>query len=68
LGIERRKNMFTNRAYWSKALPVLILGVFLMYFYSGLQSDPGNVLTVYSLDIGWKASAIIYPFFPRASF
>ncbi len=31
--------MFENSAYKLKATPVLILGIFMMYFYSGLQND-----------------------------
>jgi MFS family permease len=36
--------MSNKRAFWSKATPVLLLGVFLMFFYSGLQNDHLNVL------------------------
>ncbi len=53
--------MFENRAYWKRALPVWILGVFLMYFYSGLQNDHLNVLTTYYTKLGWSALTITNP-------
>lgn len=53
--------MFENRAYWKRALPVWILGVFLMYFYSGLQNDHLNVLTTYYTNLGWSALSITNP-------
>jgi OFA family oxalate/formate antiporter-like MFS transporter len=53
--------MFKNRAYWKKAMPVLILGIFLMYFYSGLQNDHLNALTQYYRGLGWNATTITNP-------
>lgn len=53
--------MFENRAYWARALPVLILGIFLMYFYSGLQNDHLNVLKDYYMKLGWSATAATNP-------
>jgi len=47
--------MFENRAYWVKAFPVLILGIFMMYFYSGLQNDHVQVLYMYFQELGWSA-------------
>jgi OFA family oxalate/formate antiporter-like MFS transporter len=53
--------MFKNRAYWKEAMPVLILGIFLMYFYSGLQNDHLNALTQYYRSLGWNAVTITNP-------
>lgn len=53
--------MFENRAYWKRALPIWILGVFLMYFYSGLQNDHINVLTPYFTNLGWSSMTITNP-------
>ena len=47
--------MFENRAYWVKAVPVLILGIFMMYFYSGLQNDHVQVLVMHFQKLGWSA-------------
>lgn len=47
--------MLKNRTYWLKAAPVLILGIFLMYFYSGLQNDHLQVLYLYFEKLGWSA-------------
>jgi len=54
-------DMFKNREYWKKAMPVLILGIFLMYFYSGLQNDHLNALTEYYRGLGWNATTITNP-------
>ncbi len=53
--------MFKNKAYWKRAMPVLILGIFLMYFYSGLQNDHLNALTEYYRGLGWSATTITNP-------
>jgi MFS family permease len=53
--------MPTNRAYWKRAVPVLILGVFLMYFYAGLQNDHLNALTEHYRGLGWSATTITTP-------
>ena len=53
--------MFKNREYWTKAMPILILGIFLMYFYSGLQNDHLNALTEYYRGLGWNATTITNP-------
>ena len=57
--------MFDNRAYWVKAFPVLILGIFMMYFYSGLQNDHVQVLLMYFQELGWSArdttNPVTYP-------
>lgn len=50
-----------NRAYWKRALPIWILGVLLMYFYSGLQNDHINVLTPYFQNMGWSTLTITNP-------
>lgn len=47
--------MFKNRVYWAKATPLLILGIFLMYFYSGLQNDQVQVLYMHFQELGWSA-------------
>jgi MFS family permease len=39
----------------------LILGIFLMYFYSGLQNDHVAAITPYFLELGWKATTITDP-------
>lgn len=53
--------MAKNAAFAKKVLPLLILGVFMMYFYSGLQNDHLNVLTPYYSQFGWSANAITAP-------
>ena len=53
--------MLKNRSYWKEAMPVLILGIFLMYFYSGLQNDHLNALTQYYRSLGWNAVTITNP-------
>jgi MFS family permease len=45
----------------SKAMPVLVLGIFMMYFYSGLQTDHLNVLTPYYTKLGWDTVTITNP-------
>jgi MFS family permease len=53
--------MFKNKAFMARTIPILILGVFFMFFYSGLQNDHINVITPYLLDKGWTAAAINNP-------
>lgn len=53
--------MFKNAAFAKKSFPLLILGIFMMYFYSGLQNDHLNVLTPYYSQFGWSANAITAP-------
>ncbi|MGD9364379.1 MAG: MFS transporter [Desulfobacteraceae bacterium] len=53
--------MSTQRTYWKRAVPVLVLGVFMMYFYSGLQNDHLNALTEYYRGLGWSATTITNP-------
>lgn len=53
--------MSNKRAYWLKATPVLILGIFLMYFYSGLQNDHLNILISHYTGLGWTAKAVTNP-------
>lgn len=57
----RGLNMFKNRVYWKKAMPVLVLGTFMMYFYSGLQNDHLNALTEHYRGLGWSATTITNP-------
>jgi len=40
---------------------MLIIGMFLMYFYSGLQADHLNVLTPYYQKLGWLTTTITNP-------
>jgi hypothetical protein len=37
--------MNSSAAFRKKTIPIFILGILLMYFYSGLQTDHLNVLT-----------------------
>lgn len=53
--------MFQNPAFSRRAIPILILGIFMMYFYSGLQNDHLNVLTSYYQNLGWSATTITNP-------
>jgi hypothetical protein len=53
--------LFENPAFRKRALAVLILGTFMMYFYSGLQNDHLNVLTAYYQSLGWNATTITNP-------
>ena len=54
--------MFQNKAFMKRALPILILGVFYMFFYSGLQNDHLNVITPFlSASYGWDATTITNP-------
>ena len=50
-----------NPEFAKRALPILILGVVFMFFYSGLQNDHINVITPYLLKAGWTAGAINNP-------
>ncbi len=55
--------MFNNNpAFRKKALPMLIICVFLFYFYCGLYNDQLNVLTPYFLAKGWSSSSVTLPF------
>ena len=58
---NRGVEMVSKRAYWSKAAPVLILGIFMMYFYAGLQNDHLNALTEYYRGLGWNVTTITNP-------
>lgn len=53
--------MSSNRTYWKRATPVLILGIFMMYFYAGLQNDHLNALTEHYRGLGWSATTITNP-------
>lgn len=53
--------MFENPAFGKRALPILILGIFMMYFYSGLQNDHLNVLVPYYTSLGWDNVTITNP-------
>jgi MFS transporter, OFA family, oxalate/formate antiporter len=53
--------MEKNASFQKRSIPMLILGVFLMYFYSGLQADHLNVLTPYYQKLGWLATTITNP-------
>ena len=51
-----------NPAFRKKALPMLIICVFLFYFYCGLYNDQLNVLTPYFMAKGWTSSSVTLPF------
>jgi len=53
--------MFKNKAFMARTIPILILGIVFMFFYSGLQVDHLNVITPYLLAKGWSATAIMNP-------
>ncbi|MDR0851445.1 MAG: MFS transporter [Clostridiales Family XIII bacterium] len=53
--------MFKNKKFVAKSMPILILGLFYMFFYSGLQNDHINVITPYLMKAGWTAEAINNP-------
>jgi MFS family permease len=53
--------MFKNKEFMKYTLPFLILGVFYMFIYSGLQNDHINVITPYFLAKGWTAGQINNP-------
>jgi MFS family permease len=62
LNSNRRAHMLGKTAkFRGKALPILILGVLYMFFYSGLQNDHINIITPYLLNRGWTAGAINNP-------
>ena len=54
--------MFNDRKFAGQALLLMLLGVFLMFFYAGLQTDHLNVLTPYlQATYGWDDLAITNP-------
>ncbi len=53
--------LFKNHAFRNHSMPILILGIFMMYFYSGLQNDHLNILTPYYSALGWSANQITLP-------
>lgn len=54
--------MFNDRKFTRQALLLMLLGVFLMFFYAGLQTDHLNVLTPYlQATYGWDDLAITNP-------
>lgn len=54
--------MFNDRKFTGQALLLMLLGVFLMFFYAGLQTDHLNVLTPYlQATYGWDDLAITNP-------
>jgi len=51
-----------NSSFQRRSIPVLLIGFFLLYFYSGLQNDHLNVLTpYYSAHYGWDTVTITNP-------
>lgn len=51
-----------NAKFARKSLPVLVIGFFLLYFYSGLQNDHLNVLQPYYMHhFNWDAVTITNP-------
>lgn len=54
--------MFKNKAFTGHAILFMVLGVFFMFFYSGLQNDHLNVLTPYlQQHYGWDDLKITNP-------
>lgn len=53
--------MFKNKKFMKWSLPLLLLDVLYMFFYSGLQNDHINVITPYFLNKGWTATQINNP-------
>lgn len=54
--------MFTNKEFSSHAMILIVLGVFFMFFYSGLQNDHLNVLNPYlQQHVGWDDLKITTP-------
>ena len=53
--------MFQNKKFAIQAIIFMVLGVFYMFFYSGLQNDHLNVLTPFLLEKGWQDNAITGP-------
>ncbi|MCI1208456.1 MAG: MFS transporter [Treponema sp.] len=53
--------MRSNTDFHKKTIPIFILGILLMYFYSGLQTDHLNVLTPYYRKLGWMTTTITNP-------
>ncbi|MBN4075897.1 MAG: hypothetical protein COA71_12970 [SAR86 cluster bacterium] len=54
-------SMFKNTKFRNHSLPIIILGIFMMYFYSALQNDHLNILTPYYTDMGWSANQVTLP-------
>ncbi len=50
--------MARNKKYLANAILLCVLGVVLMFLYSGLQSDHINIITAFS---SWSSNAIQYP-------
>ncbi len=56
------KSLQSNKSdFRAKTIPILIVGFFLLYFYSGLQNDHLNVLIPYYSQLGWDAVTITNP-------
>jgi MFS transporter, OFA family, oxalate/formate antiporter len=53
--------MKQSPSFRKRACILLLLGVAMMYFYSGFQSDHLNVLTPYYLKLGWTTTAVTNP-------
>jgi MFS family permease len=54
--------MFENKKFAARAIVFMVLGLFFMFFYSGLQVDHLNVLTPYLQDtLGWDDLKITNP-------
>lgn len=53
--------MLKNKEFRKYALPILILGVLYMFFYSGLQNDHLNIITPYFTKLGWSNTKVTYP-------
>lgn len=51
-----------NPAFKKKALPMLVICVFLFYFYCGLYNDQLNVLQPYFMAQGWTSTSVTLPF------
>lgn len=53
--------MFKNKQFMRYSLPILILGVLYMFFYSGLQNDHLNIITPYFTELGWSSAQVTNP-------
>jgi MFS family permease len=56
-----KESMWSNKKYAKAILPILILGVFYMFFYSGLQNDHINILQPILMEKGWTPNEITGP-------
>jgi len=53
--------MFKNKEFARYSIIFMILGLFYMFFYSGLQNDHLNVITPFLQELGWNDLKITNP-------